>query len=138
MLILTEADTLRALSHDPRLQDILRQLEAGFVDYFKGRLVVPPGERIRLYYPPDAHRSRWTHDMRNLPAIIPSLGVAGVRVGAGGNAHRWDDGQADHGYRAEGQETPGACTYLYDIETMKPVAAIVDHQMHGVRAGSPS
>ena len=48
MLILTEADTVRALDHDPKLQSIVRELEAGFIDYYEGRLVVPPGERIRL------------------------------------------------------------------------------------------
>jgi len=138
VLILTEANTLRALAHDPKLHEIVRELEAGFADYYEGRLVVPPGERIRLFYPPDAHRSRWTHDMRNLPAIIPSLGTAGVRVGAGGNANRFD-GEGDSGLMARREERePGACTFLYDVETMAPIAAIVDHQMHGVRAGSPS
>ena len=138
MLILTEADTLEALAHDPRLYEIVQELETGFVDYFEGRLVVPPGERIRLFYPPDAHRSAWTHDMRNLPAIIPSLGTAGVRVGAGGDANRFsDDRDSVLPGRDEARE-PGACTFLYELETMKPVAMIVDHQMHGVRAGSPS
>src|SRR5215218_7138355 len=118
MLIMTVADTVRALSYDPRLQDIVRQLEAGFIDYYEERLVVPPGERIRLYYPPDVHRSRWTHDMRNLPAIIPSLGAAGVRVGAGGNVHRFEDGAS--GSRQSADADPGACTFLYDLETMSP------------------
>jgi ornithine cyclodeaminase/alanine dehydrogenase-like protein (mu-crystallin family) len=138
MLIMTVADTVRALSYDPRLQDIVRQLEAGFVDYYEGRLVVPPGERIRLYYPPDVHRSRWTHDMRNLPAIIPSLGIAGVRVGASGNAHRWDENQPSPGSFGDQEQTPGACSYLFDFDIMKPAAVIMDHQMHGVRAGAPS
>jgi len=139
MLILTEADTVRALDHDPKLHSIVVELEAGFIDYYEGRLVVPPGERIRLFYPPDTHRSRWTHDMRNLPAIIPSLKTAGVRVGAGGNAHRFDEGvDGDRRGMGGNDGEPGACTFLYDFDTMRPVALIVDHQMHGVRAGSPS
>ena len=136
MLLLTEDDTLRVLTHDPRLHAIVRELETGFIDYYEGRLVVPPGERIRLFYPPDAHRSRWTHDMRNLPAIIPSLRALGVRVGAGGNAARFDAAAPSTSLTSD--DAPGACTFLYDFNSTLPAAVIVDHQMHGVRAGSPS
>ena len=124
MLYLREAETNQCLAYDPRLVDILTTLEQGYRDYVAGTIVTPPGERIRLTYPPKTRRQDWTHDMRMLPAIMPGLGMAGLHVAT----------------TAPVRQGPGfgSHAFLWDFDTLRLVAVIEDRRMHRVRAGSPS
>lgn len=139
MLILREQETNACLEHDPRLVQIMELLEQGYRDYVAGNIVTPPGERIRMTYPPGAPRPNWSHDFRMLPAFMPGLGTAGMHIGANvfdpeRRASRHRESAPDR----RGRPNLGSHAFLWDFENFQLVAVIADSYMHSVRAGSPS
>lgn len=120
---ITEADVENLLASDPRYVGMVDTLEAAFRDYAKGNIVTPPQERVRLVWPPNASVRPYDRDMRILPAMVPSLNAAGLRMGC------------------QSEVAPGkgsSYTVLLEFDTMRTLAFIEDHHLHGVRSGVPS
>jgi ornithine cyclodeaminase/alanine dehydrogenase-like protein (mu-crystallin family) len=78
--------------------------------------------------------------MRILPAFVPSLGMAGIRVGANAFERAERANRREAGTIEERSDNPemGSQVFLWDFETMRLIAVIADHHLHAVRAGSPS
>jgi ornithine cyclodeaminase/alanine dehydrogenase-like protein (mu-crystallin family) len=127
-LYLTETDVRTILDKgDPHLGGIVDAFERAFAVYAAGEVITPPSERIRLVYPKGANVRPYEKDMRILPAMLPTLGSAGLRLGctaelAGGN----------------GKLGSTSYTMLLDFESMSTLAIIEDHYLHGVRSGVPT
>jgi ornithine cyclodeaminase/alanine dehydrogenase-like protein (mu-crystallin family) len=94
-------------------------VEAAFRDYADGKIVTPSHERVRLVWPPKASVRPYDRDMRILPAMLPSLNAAGLRMGC------------------KSEVNPGSTslTVLLEFDRMRPLALIEDHFLHGVRSG---
>lgn len=119
----TEDDVKSLLESDPHYVGMIDALEMGFRDYGRGSIVTPPQERVRLVWPPNANVRPYDRDMRILPAMVPSVNAAGLRMGC----------QSDV---APGRGS--SYTILLEFDTMRPLAFIEDHYLHGVRSGTPS
>lgn len=111
------------LDLDPGLRSAVTGLESAFLDYHAGRRGLPEGdERIRVVYPPGYKHRPYPKDMRILPAMVPAVGAAGLRLGCVATD-------------AHGGTT---MTILMDFETLRLQALIEDHLLHGVRSGAPT
>jgi ornithine cyclodeaminase/alanine dehydrogenase-like protein (mu-crystallin family) len=120
LTFITEEDVRRFLAADAHLTGAVDVLEAALRDYASGQVVVPAEERIRLVHPAGQAVRPYERDLRVLPALLPGAGAAGVRIGSTRRGR------------------PGGTSFLLllDFETMRPLAIIEDHEMHGVRSGA--
>jgi alanine dehydrogenase len=92
-----------------------RAVESAFADHGRGQVQMPPKVYITL---PDG-------DFRTMPAYLPSLGIAGVKIV---NVHP--------GNPAQGLPTVMALTVILDIGTGKPVAVINATRLTDMRTGA--
>lgn len=122
VLLLREEHVARLLEMDPGLQGAVATLEQGFRDYQAGQLGLPErDERIRIVYPPGYKTRPYPKDMRILPAMVPGVNAAGLRLGCMAEARGGT-----------------SLTILLDFETMRLLAFVEDHLLHGVRSGGPT
>ncbi len=92
-----------------------RAVESAFADHGRGQVQMPPKLYITL---PDG-------DFRTMPAYLPSLGIAGVKIV---NVHP--------GNPAQGLPTVMALTVILDIGTGRPVAIINATRLTDMRTGA--
>jgi len=92
-----------------------RAVESAFADHGRGQVQMPPKVYITL---PDG-------DFRTMPAYLPSLGIAGVKIV---NVHP--------GNPARGLPTVMALTVILDIGTGRPVAVINATRLTDMRTGA--
>jgi alanine dehydrogenase len=92
-----------------------RAVESAFADHGRGQVQMPPKVYITL---PDG-------DFRTMPAYLPSLGIAGVKIV---NVHP--------GNPPRGLPTVMALTVILDIGTGKPVAVINATRLTDMRTGA--
>lgn len=92
-----------------------RAVESAFADHGKGDVQMPPKVYITL---PDG-------DFRTMPAYLPSLGIAGVKIV---NVHP--------GNPSQGLPTVMALTVILDIGTGKPTAVINATRLTDMRTGA--
>ena len=121
--LLKEEHVAQLLSLDPGLRGAVDALERGFHDYHAGALGLPErDERVRVVYPPGHKVRPYPKDMRILPAMVPGVGAAGLRLGC------------------VSEERGGgvSMTLLMDFERLGLLAFIEDHLLHGVRSGGPT
>lgn len=121
-IYLKEEEVRSLLEHDPHLTGAVETLESAFKDYANDRVITPGQERVRLVAPKGANRRPYDRDMRILPAMVPSIDSAGVRIGCTSMA-----GKGSTSY-----------TLLMDYERLAPLAIIEDHFLHAVRSGTPT
>jgi ornithine cyclodeaminase/alanine dehydrogenase-like protein (mu-crystallin family) len=120
---LREAHVAELTGRDPGLRSAVAALERGFLDYHNGNLGLPErDERVRVVYPPGHKLRPYPKDMRILPAMVPSINAAGLRLGCVSMDPRGGT----------------SMTILLDFETMSLQALIEDHILHGIRSGSPT
>ena len=93
-----------------------RAVESAFADHGNGLVQMPPKVYITL---PDG-------DFRTMPAYLPTLGIAGVKIV---NVHP--------GNPPRGLPTVMALTVILDIATGKPVAVINATRLTDLRTGLP-
>jgi alanine dehydrogenase len=125
-LYLTEKDVRTLLDKgDPHLTGFVDIFERAFAEYAAGEVITPPNERTRLVYPRGANVRPYDKDMRILPALLPTMGSAGLRVGCTGEVPNGKRGSTSY-------------TLLLDFESMNTLAIIEDHYLHGIRSGVPS
>src|SRR5438067_1547930 len=121
--LLKEEHVAQLVDLDPGLQGAVDALERGFHDYHDGNLGLPErDERVRVVYPPGSKVRPYPRDMRILPAMVPAIDAAGLRLGCV-------------------SEVPGggtSMTILMDFEKMGLLAFIEDHLLHGIRSGGPT
>lgn len=98
---------------DPGL--VNRAVESAFADHGNGRVQMPPKTYITL---PEG-------DFRTMPAYLPSLGIAGVKIV---NVHP--------GNPSIGLPTVMALTVILDIATGEPVAILNATRLTDMRTGS--
>jgi ornithine cyclodeaminase/alanine dehydrogenase-like protein (mu-crystallin family) len=127
LLYLHEADVEHILAGDPHLTGIVDTFEAAFAAYARGEVITPANERTRLVYPPGSTVRPYERDMRILPAMLPSMGSAGLRVGCTSKAVGSPANVGSTSY-----------TLLLDFATMGTLAIVEDHYLHGVRSGVPT
>lgn len=121
--LLREEHVARLVNLDPGLRGAVAALEAGFRDYRAGNLGLPErDERVRVVYPPGYKTRPYPRDMRILPAMVPAVNAAGLRLGC----------------VSEVRGGGTSMTILLDFETLGLLALIEDHILHGVRSGSPT
>lgn len=121
--LLREVHVAQLVQLDPGLRGAVEALERGFHDYHVGALGLPErDERVRVVYPPGHKVRPYPKDMRILPAMVPSVGAAGLRLGC----------------VAQGQQGGTSMTILMDFETLRLLAFIEDHLLHGIRSGGPT
>jgi alanine dehydrogenase len=122
--LLREQHVAELVELDPGLRSAVEALERGFRDYHTGNLGLPEGaERVRVVYPPGQKVRPYEKDMRILPAMVPAINAAGLRLGAGS--------ETQHGGGT-------SMTILMDFEHMGLLGFIEDHILHGVRSGGPT
>ncbi|MPZ12939.1 MAG: hypothetical protein GEU73_00670 [Chloroflexi bacterium] len=123
ILLLREHHVAQLVDKDPGLRSAVEALERGFRDYHAGNLGLPErDERVRVVYPP-GHKARpYPRDMRILPAMVPAINAAGLRLGCVSEA------------RGGGL----SMTLLLDFESLGLLAFIEDHLLHGIRSGGPT
>jgi alanine dehydrogenase len=92
-----------------------RAVESAFADHGRGQVQMPPKVYITL---PEG-------DFRTMPAYLPSLGIAGVKIV---NVHP--------GNPAQGLPTVMALTVILDIGTGRPVAVINATRLTDMRTGA--
>src|SRR5438093_3396271 len=81
--LLREHHVAQLVHLDPGLRGAVDALERGFHDYHSGNLGLPErDERVRVVYPPGYKRRPYPRDMRILPAMVPSVDAAGLRLGS--------------------------------------------------------
>jgi alanine dehydrogenase len=97
------------------LKDVNRVVEQAFADYGKDLVQMPPKMYVTL---PQG-------DFRTMPAYLPSLGIAGVKIV---NVHP--------GNPSRGLPTVMALTIILDIPTGKPEAIINATQLTDMRTGA--
>jgi alanine dehydrogenase len=97
------------------LKDVNRAVEQAFADHGKGLVQMP--QKIYVTFPQG--------DFRTMPAYLPSLGIAGVKIV---NVHPDNP--------ARGLPTVMALTVLLDISTGKPEAIINATQLTDLRTGA--
>lgn len=121
-LYLTEDDVRSLLEVDPLYVGMVDTIESAFRDYARGTIVTPEAERVRLVWPPKANVRPYDRDMRILPAMVPSINAAGLRMGC------------------KSEVNPGSTSYtiLLEFDRMKCLAIMEDHYLHGVRSGTPT
>lgn len=121
-LYLTEDDVRSLLDADPLYIGMVDTIESAFRDYARGTIVTPPAERVRLVWPPNADVRPYDRDMRILPAMVPGINAAGLRMGC------------------KSEVNPGSTSYtiLLEFDRMKCLAIMEDHFLHGVRSGVPT
>jgi ornithine cyclodeaminase/alanine dehydrogenase-like protein (mu-crystallin family) len=121
-LYFTEEDVRTLLEADPNYVGMVDTFESAFRDYARGTIVTPDAERIRLVWPPKANVRPYDRDMRILPAMVPSINAAGLRMGC------------------KGEVNPGSASYtiLLEFDRMCCLAIMEDHYLHGVRSGVPT
>jgi alanine dehydrogenase len=123
VLLLREHHVAQLIGMDPGLRSAVRALESGFIDYHRGNLGLPErDERVRIVYPPGYKQRPYPKEFRILPAMVPAINAAGLRLGSV---------TSDHG-------SGTSMTILMDFEEMRLLALIEDHILHGVRSGSPT
>src|SRR5437762_3462205 len=121
--LLREHHIASLVERDPGLQSAVEALEHGFHDYHAGSLGLPErDERVRVVYPPGHKVRPYPKDMRILPAMVPSVHAAGLRLGC------------------VSEERGGgvSMTILMDFERLGLLAFIEDHLLHGIRSGGPT
>lgn len=127
-LYLTEDDVRTVVedADDVHLSGLVDEFESAFMAYARGEVVTPATERVRLVYPKGATVRPYDKDMRILPAMLPTLGSAGLRVGCTAEA--------------PDSRKLGSSSYtlLLDFESMSTLAIVEDHHLHGIRSGTPS
>ncbi len=122
--LLREEHVAQLAERDPGLRSAVEALERGFHDYHAGNLGLPEGaERVRVVYPPGQKVRPYEKDMRILPAMVPAINAAGLRLGCGS--------ETQHGGGT-------SMTILLDFETMGLLGFIEDHILHGIRSGGPT
>jgi ornithine cyclodeaminase/alanine dehydrogenase-like protein (mu-crystallin family) len=120
---LREEHVAQLVELDPGLRSAVDALERGFRDYHAGNLGLPErDERVRVVYPPGQKVRPYGKDMRILPAMVPAINAAGLRLGCGSDSH--------------GLGT--SMTILMDFESMGLLGFIEDHLLHGIRSGGPT
>ena len=125
--LLREAHVAELVDRDPGLRSAVAALERGFSDYHAGNLGLPErDERVRVVYPPGQKVRPYEKDMRILPAMVPAINAAGLRLGCGSEA----------GYDGRGGGT--SMTILMDFERLSLLGFIEDHLLHGIRSGGPT
>jgi len=121
--LLREEHVAQLVELDPGLRSAVDALEHGFHDYHAGNLGLPErDERVRVVYPPGYKQRPYPRDMRILPAMVPSVNAAGVRLGC----------------VSEVRGAGTSMTILMDFEKMGLLALIEDHLLHGIRSGGPT
>jgi alanine dehydrogenase len=121
--LLREQHVAQLVDRDHGLRSAVAALERGFHDYHAGNLGLPErDERVRVVYPPGSKVRPYEKDMRILPAMVPAINAAGLRLGCGSETH--------------GGGT--SMTILMDFERMGLLAFIEDHILHGIRSGGPT
>jgi alanine dehydrogenase len=122
--LLREEHVAELVGRDPGLRSAVAALERGFYDYHAGNLGLPErDERVRVVYPPGQKVRPYEKDMRILPAMVPAINAAGLRLGCGSETER-------------GGGT--SMTILMDFERMGLLGFIEDHLLHGIRSGGPT
>ncbi len=96
-------------------QDLNRAIEAAFAEHGRGNVQMPP----KIYVTFD------TGDFRTMPAFLPSLGIAGVKIV---NVHPLN--------RSHGLPTVMALTIIIDPATGLPQAIINATELTAMRTGS--
>ena len=82
--LLREQHVAELVGRDPGLRSAVAALERGFHDYHAGNLGLPErDERVRVVYPPGQKVRPYEKDMRILPAMVPAINAAGLRLGCG-------------------------------------------------------
>lgn len=122
-LYLTEPEVVALIETDPMLHGAVAAVERAFIASARGEIATPKEERLRVVYPLGQHTRPYEKDIRILPAVVPSLEVAGIHIGC--NAHGQPDGGTSY-------------MILLDFTTYAPIAIIEDWQLHSVRAGAPT
>ncbi len=97
------------------IADVNRAVEAAFAEHGKGNVQMPP----KLYITFDAG------DFRTMPAYLPALDIAGVKIV---NVHP--------GNRARGLPTVMALTVVLDVDTGLPKALINATELTAMRTGA--
>jgi ornithine cyclodeaminase/alanine dehydrogenase-like protein (mu-crystallin family) len=121
--LLREEHVAQLVDRDPGLRSAVDALERGFHDYHAGNLGLPErDERVRVVYPPGQKVRPYGKDMRILPAMVPAINAAGLRLGCGSDEH--------------GLGT--SMTVLMDFENLGLLGFIEDHLLHGIRSGGPT
>jgi len=121
--LLREEHVAELVELDPGLRSAVDALERGFRDYHAGNLGLPErDERVRVVYPPGQKVRPYAKDMRILPAMVPAINAAGLRLGCGSDI------------RGGGT----SMTILMDFERMCLLGFIEDHLLHGIRSGGPT
>src|SRR5438309_12074322 len=121
--LIRESHVSALVGLDPGLRSAVEALEHGFLDYHAGNLGLPErDERVRVVYPPGHKVRPYPKDMRILPAMVPSVNAAGLRLGC-----------------VSDQRGGGvSMTILMDFERLGLLAFIEDHLLHGIRSGGPT
>ncbi len=97
------------------LREVNRAIETAFADHGRGRVQMPPKVYVTL---PEG-------DFRTMPAYLPSLSLAGVKVV---NVHT--------GNPSRGLPTVMALTVILDIATGEPVAILNATKLTNMRTGA--
>jgi len=122
--LLREEHVAQLVERDLGLRSAVDALERGFHDYHAGNLGLPErDERVRVVYPPGQKVRPYEKDMRILPAMVPAINAAGLRLGCGS--------ETQHGGGT-------SMTILMDFEQMGLLGFIEDHILHGIRSGGPT
>jgi alanine dehydrogenase len=95
--------------------EVIEALEKAFTDHCEGKVQMPPKVYITFE----------KGDFRTMPAYIPSLNIAGVKVV---NVHP--------GNRAVGLPTVMAVTLILDVDTGKPTAILNATRLTDIRTGA--
>jgi alanine dehydrogenase len=122
-LYLIEQQVIDLMNSDPLLYGAVDALESAFLASAKGEIATPQEERLRVVWPPGQDWRPYEKDIRILPAMVKTLGVAGIHLGC-------------NAFGPNGDMT--SYMILMDFDTFAPIAIIEDAAMHSVRAGAPS
>ena len=126
-LYLREADVEKILGNDLYLEGLVGTFAEAFGAYARGEVITPANERTRVVYPPRSKVRPYERDMRILPAMLPTMNSAGLRVGCTSKPKGSHDNLGTTSY-----------TLLLEFETMSTLAFVEDHYLHGVRSGVPT
>lgn len=125
MTLLVGETDVRALLADPRaIASAVELVNEAIAEQGRGRVALR--SRIQVDYPPGSATEASGRSLRLLPAIVPSLGAAAVRV------------YTTNKDAGPGAPAPAELILVFDYESMRLRAIVEDYSLHTLRTGAPS
>ncbi len=123
-LLVTEADVRVLMASPGAMLEAAQVMERVFVAQAEEHLAMH--QRVHLDYPPGSSGERGGRSLRFLPAIVPDLDAAAVRVYT-----TYKDGDP-------GRPAPCELILLFSYGTMQLRAIVEDYSLHTLRTAAPT